>query len=105
MACLDEQTVVAFVGGALAGARLAEVERHLLGCPDCSTLNALASPNAAPRRTNTLEWAGAPAPDEAAARAAAEVAAGARASAPVGSVTEVIDSSSSAGVDPGPDGH
>ena len=33
MGCLDEQTVVAFVSGALSGPRLAEVERHLLGAP------------------------------------------------------------------------
>jgi tRNA A-37 threonylcarbamoyl transferase component Bud32 len=66
MACLDEQTVVAFVSGALTGAKLAEAERHLLGCADCSTLIALAVP-APIRRQNTLEWAGAPPTDEAAA--------------------------------------
>src|SRR6185503_2638716 len=59
MACLDEQTVVAFVSGALAGARLAEVERHLLGCADCTTLVALAVPATVVKHT-TLEWAGAP---------------------------------------------
>ena len=60
MGCLDEQTVVAFVSGALVGAKLAEAERHLLGCPDCATLVALAAPTAAGRRITTLEWAGAP---------------------------------------------
>jgi len=59
MACLDEQTVVAFVTGALAGARLAEVERHLLGCADCTTLVALAVPATVVKHI-TLEWAGAP---------------------------------------------
>src|SRR5262245_50239473 len=59
MACLDEQTVVAFVSGALAGPRLAEVERHLLGCADCTTLVALAVPPTVVKHT-TLEWAGAP---------------------------------------------
>ena len=47
MGCLDEQTVVAFVSGALAGAKLAEAERHLLGCADCATLVALAAPTTA----------------------------------------------------------
>ncbi|HEY5451420.1 MAG TPA: serine/threonine-protein kinase [Polyangia bacterium] len=59
MACLDEQTVVAFVSGALAGARLTEVERHLLGCADCTTLVALAVPATVVKHT-TLEWAGGP---------------------------------------------
>jgi eukaryotic-like serine/threonine-protein kinase len=64
MGCLDEQTVLAFVSGALAGAKLAEAERHLLGCGDCATLVALAAPTTIVRR-NTLEWAGAPPTDEA----------------------------------------
>ena len=66
MGCLDEQTIVAFVSGALAGAKLAEAEHHLLRCPDCATLVALAAPNTGTsRRQNTLEWAGAPPTDEA----------------------------------------
>src|SRR3954471_10647606 len=64
MGCLDEQTVVAFVGGALAGTKLAEAEHHLLGCADCATLVALAVPTAAARFGATLEWAGAPPVDE-----------------------------------------
>ena len=44
MGCLDEQTVVAFVGGALTGATLAAVERHLVGCPSCAALVAVAVP-------------------------------------------------------------
>jgi len=59
MGCLDEQTVVAFVTGALTGRKLAEAERHLLGCPDCSTLVALAAPTSAPRQI-TLKGPGAP---------------------------------------------
>jgi tRNA A-37 threonylcarbamoyl transferase component Bud32 len=82
MGCLDEQTVVAFVSGALAGAKLSAVERHLLGCPDCSTLVALAAPATSSRRVNTLEWAGAPPTDETRAQAAASS----------GPVTEVIAS-------------
>jgi len=64
MGCLDEQTVVAFVNGALAGNKLAETERHLLGCADCTTLVALAAPTTGARRMHTLEWAGAPPPDD-----------------------------------------
>jgi len=60
MGCLDEQTVVAFVNGALVGGKLAEVEHHLLGCADCATLIALAAPPSKPPNTRTLEWAGAP---------------------------------------------
>ena len=45
------------------GRRLAEVERHLLGCADCATLVALAAPTTVPAGT-TLEWAGAPPPGE-----------------------------------------
>jgi eukaryotic-like serine/threonine-protein kinase len=86
MGCLDEQTVVAFVSGALVGAKLAAAERHLLGCPDCSTLVSLAAPTASAPRTNTLEWAGAPPTDETRARDA--VAAG--------PVTEVIHPESAA---------
>jgi tetratricopeptide (TPR) repeat protein/predicted Ser/Thr protein kinase len=50
MACLDEQTVVAFVNGALGGSALAEVERHLVGCETCAALVALAAPDAASGR-------------------------------------------------------
>src|SRR6185369_5682436 len=57
MGCLDEQTVVAFVHGALTGRKLVDAEKHLLGCPDCSTLVALAAP--APRQV-TLKGPGAP---------------------------------------------
>jgi hypothetical protein len=53
MACLDEQTVVAFVSGALGGAALAEVERHLVGCQACAALVAVAAPDAATRRRVT----------------------------------------------------
>jgi tRNA A-37 threonylcarbamoyl transferase component Bud32/tetratricopeptide (TPR) repeat protein len=59
MGCLDEQTVVAFVNGALTGRKLADAEKHLLGCPDCSTLVALAAPTSAPRQI-TLKGPGAP---------------------------------------------
>jgi tRNA A-37 threonylcarbamoyl transferase component Bud32/tetratricopeptide (TPR) repeat protein len=51
------------VSGALAGAPLAEAERHLLGCADCATLVALAAP-ATVLRQDTLEWAGAPPLDD-----------------------------------------
>jgi len=61
MGCLDEQTVVAFVTGALAGARLAEAEHHLVWCPDCATLVALAVPVPGPAPLpHTLEYAGLP---------------------------------------------
>ena len=50
MECLDEQTVVAFVGGGLTGEALANVERHLLACTDCTMLVALAAPMPAPPR-------------------------------------------------------
>src|SRR6476646_9383557 len=70
MGCLDEQTIVAFVSGALAGDKLAEAEHHLLRCPDCATLVALAAPiTGTSRRQNTLEWAGAPPTDEASPQA------------------------------------
>jgi hypothetical protein len=59
MGCLDEQTVVAFVSGALTGAKLAAAERHLLTCADCATLVGLAAPTTGLKHT-TLEWAGAP---------------------------------------------
>ena len=48
MDCLDEGTVLAFVGGALSGAELASVERHLVGCPACAALVAVAAPVAPP---------------------------------------------------------
>ena len=54
MACLDEQTVVAFVSGALGGAALAEVERHLVGCEACAALVAVAAPDAASRRRTVV---------------------------------------------------
>ncbi len=49
MDCLDEETVVAFVNGALRGPALAAVERHLVDCPACATLVAVAAPPAARR--------------------------------------------------------
>ena len=102
MGCLDEQTVVAFVSGALVGAKLAEVEHHLLGCPDCATLVAVAVPTAAARRINTLEWAGAP-PTEAAPPPAAEPPAAAVAAPTWGAAptTAIIDFSSVDGHRPG----
>src|SRR5262245_8775095 len=63
MGCLDEQTVIAFVKGALVGAKLAEAERHLVGCRDCSALVAIAAPTTIVRK-DTLERAGAPPPDD-----------------------------------------
>src|SRR3954454_8915578 len=44
MECLDEETVVAFVNGALRGPAFAAAERHLVGCPTCATLIAVAAP-------------------------------------------------------------
>ena len=44
MACVDEETVVAFVRGALRGPALAAVERHLVACPACAALIAVAAP-------------------------------------------------------------
>jgi len=44
MACLDEETVVAFVRGALRGPELAAVERHLVDCPSCAALVTVAAP-------------------------------------------------------------
>ena len=44
MDCLDEETVVAFVNGALRGPALAAAERHLVDCPACATLIAVAAP-------------------------------------------------------------
>ena len=44
MDCLDEETVVSFVNGALRGPALAAVERHLVDCPACATLIAVAAP-------------------------------------------------------------
>jgi hypothetical protein len=49
MDCLDEETVVAFVNGALRGPALAAVERHLVACPACATLVAVATPDAGVR--------------------------------------------------------
>jgi serine/threonine protein kinase len=58
MECLDEETVVAFVNGALRGPALAAAERHLVDCPTCATLIAVAAP---PSRTGGQ--AGSPAPE------------------------------------------
>jgi hypothetical protein len=58
MECLDEETVVAFVNGALRGPALAVVERHLVDCPTCATLIAVAAP---PSRAGGQS--GAPAPE------------------------------------------
>ncbi|MES1207347.1 MAG: serine/threonine-protein kinase, partial [Pseudomonadota bacterium] len=44
MDCLEEGTVLAFVGGQLQGAALASVEGHLVGCPACAALVAVAAP-------------------------------------------------------------
>src|ERR1700744_2606118 len=44
MACLDEETVVTFVRGALHGPELSAVERHLVECPSCAALVAVAAP-------------------------------------------------------------
>src|SRR5450755_1589269 len=63
MDCLDEETVVAFVNGALRGLALAAVERHLVDCPACATLVAVAAP---PSRTGGQP--GAPAPELAVGR-------------------------------------
>jgi len=78
MDCLDEQTVIAFVSGALTGPRLAEVERHLLGCADCATLVTLAAPPVAPPRISTLPYAAAPRLGDSPPRPAPTPAAGAR---------------------------
>jgi eukaryotic-like serine/threonine-protein kinase len=48
MDCLDEQTIVAFVGGALRGPALAAAERHLVGCEACAMLVAVAAPAGRP---------------------------------------------------------
>jgi hypothetical protein len=51
--CLDEQTIIAFVGGALRGPALAAAERHLVGCTACAMLVAVAAPPAArPERSD-----------------------------------------------------
>ncbi len=63
MDCLDEETVVAFVNGALRGPALAAVERHLLDCPACATLVVVAAP---PSRTGGQP--GSPAPELAVGR-------------------------------------
>lgn len=60
MDCLDEQTIVAFVGGALQGPALAAAERHLVGCPACATLVAVAAP--APRQAHRAEAPSSPTP-------------------------------------------
>jgi tRNA A-37 threonylcarbamoyl transferase component Bud32 len=44
--CLDEGAVIAFVGGALQGPALQAAERHLVDCPACAALVALAAPAA-----------------------------------------------------------
>lgn len=53
MDCLDEETVLAFVGGALRGTELAAVERHLVDCPACAALVAVAAPVAPPGPTGS----------------------------------------------------
>ena len=63
MDCLDEETVVAFVNGALRGPALAAVERHLVDCPACATLIAVAAP---PSRSGGRP--GSPAPELAVGR-------------------------------------
>src|ERR1022692_3659392 len=62
MDCLDEQTIVAFVSGTLHGHALAAVERHLLGCPACATLVAVAAP--VPRRPQKGEPPPSPTPND-----------------------------------------
>ncbi|HVY40407.1 MAG TPA: serine/threonine-protein kinase, partial [Polyangia bacterium] len=42
--CLEEGTVLAFVGGELQGAALSSVEAHLVACPACAALVAVAAP-------------------------------------------------------------
>src|SRR4051794_30435457 len=93
MDCLDEQTVVAFVTGALAGRRLAEAEHHLLGCADCATLVGFAASASAARLGSTLEWAGAPPLDEKPGPGPAVPRPGSRAPAPglEGAATQVIN--------------
>ena len=61
MECLDEQTVVAFVNGGLAGEALANVERHLLECAECTTLVALAAPTTVHSKTSHERAGAAPA--------------------------------------------
>ena len=63
MDCLDEETVVAFVNGALRGPALAAVERHLVDCPACATLIAVAAPP-----SHTSGQTGSPAPELAVGR-------------------------------------
>jgi eukaryotic-like serine/threonine-protein kinase len=90
MGCLDEQTVVAFVSGSLAGRKLAEAEQHLLRCADCAALVAIAAPPALGGR-QTLDGLGAltpahgPRPVE-----KPPAAAGARRAASGEGMTEVI---------------
>jgi hypothetical protein len=59
MGCLDEQTVVAFVSGGLNGAALAEVERHLVDCPACTALVAVAAPEGSAPAAPVVPAAGA----------------------------------------------
>ncbi len=106
MGCLDEQTVVAFVSGALAGTKLAETEHHLLGCADCATLVGLAAPPTIARYGNTLPWAGAPPMDETtgAGEAPAKPPGWARVQGPAGAATEIIDGTQSWEPESGSDG-
>jgi tRNA A-37 threonylcarbamoyl transferase component Bud32 len=53
--CLDEGAVIAFVGGALQGASLEAAERHLVECPACAALVALAAPPPDGRAAGTTQ--------------------------------------------------
>jgi tetratricopeptide (TPR) repeat protein len=95
MGCLDEQTVIAFVSGALGGPQLAAVERHLLECTDCATLVSLAAPPTAAKHT-TLEWGAGPAPPAEGrptpvGRDAATSAPGALRTVELGTTTPMVD--------------
>jgi hypothetical protein len=63
MDCLDEQTIVAFVGGALRGPALAAAERHLVGCVACARLVAVAAPVPRASRSPDAPAAQTPAPN------------------------------------------
>jgi len=90
MGCLDEQTVVAFVSGSLAGSKLAEAEQHLLRCADCAALVAIAAPPALGGR-QTLDGLGALTPEHGPRpMEKPPAAAGARRAASGEGMTEVI---------------
>src|SRR5580692_1242551 len=63
MDCLDEQTIGAFVGGALRGPALAAAERHLVGCAACARLVAVAAPVSQASRPKDAPAAQTPAPN------------------------------------------